>query len=158
MADFSSILNKKASEIEKPLPKPPGTYLGMVVGLPNQRTVNTKDGERLILSHRLKAMAPMEDVDRDLLSDPKVGDIQTWPSFSKDFWVDSPEGENQYKEFLVNILGIDPGPPDNSKTLGEMAAETPSKQLVFELKHRPFTDKNTNEPGIATDVGTLAKA
>jgi hypothetical protein len=39
-----------------------------------------------------------------------------------------------------------------------MCAETPGRQLVITLKHRPYTDKNTNEAEIATDIGATAKA
>lgn len=152
MADFTSILSKKAESVEKPKPKPTGTYLAVVSGMPKQKTPTVNGEERAILSFSCKIMAPQSDVDQDDLNDPKVGDISSWMPFNKDIWVDTPEGEFALRKFLTDVLGIEAG----DKSLGEMAAESPGKQLLVTLKHRPFTDKNTNEAEIATDIGAVA--
>lgn len=154
MVDFTDILGKKAAEIEKPVPKPVGSYLASLQGMPKQKKVNAGGEERLIVSFSCKAQSPMDDVDADDLANPKVGEISTWPSFNKDFWVDTLEGEYQLTQFLTNVLDITPG----KKSLGEMCAESPGRQLIITLKHRPYTDKNTNEAEIATDIGAVAKA
>jgi hypothetical protein len=78
--------------------------------------------------------------------------IETWPSFAKDIWIDTPEGEFALRQFLTNTLAIEPG----KKSLGEMCAEAAGRQLLVTLKHRPYTDRNTNEAEIATDVGATA--
>lgn len=153
MPNFSDILGKKAAEVEKPRPKPTGTYLGSVQGLPKQKTVMVQGEERAILSFNVKLQAPQADVDMEVLNDPKVGDIATWPSFNRDIWIDTPEGEFALRQFLTNTLGIEPG----KKSLGEMCAESPGLQLLVTLKHRPYTDKNTNEAEIATEIGATAK-
>lgn len=154
MPDFTDILSKKASTVEKPVPKPVGSYLAVIQGMPKQKKVNVQGEERLIVSFSCKAKSPMEDVDADDLANPRVGEIDTWPPFNKDIWVDTPEGEFQLAQFLENTLDIDP----DKKSLGEMCAEAPGRQLVITLKHRPYTDKNTNEAEIATDIGATAKA
>jgi hypothetical protein len=154
MPDFTDILSKKAADVEKPVPKPVGSYLSSIQGMPKQKKVNVQGEERLIVSFNCKAGSPMEDVDLDDLNNPKVGEISTWPSFNKDIWIDTPEGEYQLREFLTKTLDIEPG----KKSLGEMCAEAPGRQLIITLKHRPYTDKNTNEAEIATDIGATAKA
>lgn len=154
MVDFSDILGKKATDVEKPQPKPVGTYLASIQGMPKQKKVMVQGEERFIVSFSCKALSPQDDVDLDDLSNPKVGEISTWPSFNKDIWVDTPEGEYQLREFLTKVLDIEPG----DKSLGEMCADAPGKQLLMTLKHRPYTDKNTNEAEIATDIGGVAKA
>jgi hypothetical protein len=154
MVDFTDILSKKAADIEKPVPKPVGSYLATIQGMPKQKKVNVQGEERLIVSFNCKAMSPMDDVDLDDLNNPKVGEISTWPSFNKDIWIDTPEGEYQLEQFLTNTLDIEQG----KKSLGEMCAEAPGRQLIITLKHRPYTDKNTNEAEIATDIGATAKA
>jgi hypothetical protein len=158
MADFTEILGKKAADVEKPVPKPVGSYLSSIQGMPKQKKVNVQGEERLIVSFSCKASSPMEDVDLDDLNNPKVGEISTWPSFNKDIWIDTPEGEYQLEQFLTNVLGVEPGEGKNSKSLGEMCAEAPGRQLIITLKHRPYTDRNTNEAEIATDIGATAKA
>lgn len=150
MADFTSILSKKATEIEKPKPRPIGTYLANLVGLPKQRTVNTKDGERSILAFSAKLIAPQADVDAEQLANH--GDVAIWPQFSRDIWIDTPEGEWELRKFLTDVLGITPG----DKSLGEMAAESAGKQLLVTLKHEPFVNRNTGEAEIATRIGAVA--
>jgi hypothetical protein len=38
-----------------------------------------------------------------------------------------------------------------------MLAEAPGKEVLVTLKHRIYTDKASNEPAIAVDVGSTAK-
>lgn len=152
MPDFTSILGKKAADVEKPKPKPTGVYLATISGMPKQKTIQAAGEDRAILSFSCKIMAPHEVDDMEALSDPKIGDVATWPPFQRDIWIDTPEGEFALRQFLTNTLGIQPG----KMTLGQMAAEAPGKQLLVTLKHRPYTDKNTNEAEIATEIGATA--
>lgn len=158
MADFASLLGKKITETEKPKPKPAGTYLAQVVGMPKQKEVQVQGEERLIISFQLKMLTPQADVDTTDIGSPGIGEVSTWPSFNKDIWVDTPEGEYQLQQFLENHLGIEPGPKTDPKSYGEMLAEATGKQLNATLKHRPYIDKSTGEAAIATDVGATAKA
>ena len=156
MPDFvSDVLNKKVSETEKPVPKPVGTYLVAVLAVPEKRDVQQRDGaQREVITFQVKAMAAQADVDQEKLADPKVGDLSAWPPRNYDIYgVDTPEGENRLKEFLVNILGLDPG----DKTYAEIFSETPGKQFLATFEHRPFTDKNTGQPEISWDIKSVAK-
>lgn len=151
-ADFTSILSKPAAAVEKPKPKPAGTYLSTVAGMPAQREVTFNGETNLVMNFKLKVMAPMQDVSQDALADPGVGELMTWPPFNKDFWVGTPEGEYAFKAFLTDHLGIEPG----DKTLGEMVAEAPGRQVLVTLIHKPYTDKTTGQPEIATNAGATA--
>jgi hypothetical protein len=152
MPDFTSILGKKAVDVEKPKPKPTGTYLATISGMPKQKTIAVQGEDRAILSFSCKLTAPHSDVDEEALADPKIGEVSSWPPFNRDIWIDTPEGEFALRQFLTNTLGIEPG----KMTLGQMAAQAPGRQLLVTLKHRPYTDKNTNEAEIATEIGATA--
>ena len=85
--NFTDILNKKAADTEEPKPLPTGTYLGAIQSLPEQRTVDTKDGERATLRFKVKVMMPKEDVDLEKLAE--CGDIATLPPINHDLWIDT---------------------------------------------------------------------
>lgn len=156
MVDFTSVLSKKTSEVEKPKPKPVGTYLSTVSGMPKQKSITVQGEEKGIISFSIKLMSPQEDVDQEDLAN-FGSDVTSWPPFNRDIWIDSPEGEWALRQFLTNTLGIEPGEGKNEKTLGEMCAEAPGKQLLATLKHRPFMNKQ-NEAEISTEIGATAKA
>lgn len=155
MVDFTSILDKPVDQIEKPKPRPIGTYLGTVVGMPKQVTRVVQGEEVPILSFSVKLVQAQEDVDQEDLQ--AHGDLSTWPPMQREFWLNSPEAEWALRQFLTNTLDIEPGPPGKAKKLGQMVAEAPGKQLIVTLKHRPFTNKQ-GEAEIATDIGGTAKA
>lgn len=152
MPNFSEILSKPVESVEKPKPKPVGTYIGSVVGMPVDRTVKVQGEERGILEFKLKLSSPYEGVDADQLA--ASGDVSAWPPFQYTIWYDTPEGEFQLRNFVENTLSIDAA---GGKTFGELIAQAPGKQLLVTLKHRPYQDKNTGEAEIATDVGSVAK-
>lgn len=152
-ADFTDILSKKPSQIEKPRPKPTGTYISVIQGMPKQKTVTVQGEERKILSFSCKVMAAASDVDQELLSES--GDLSSWMPFNKDIWIDTPEGEYQLRQFLNNTLAIEAGEGKNEKSLGEQCTEAPGKQLLITLKHRPFMNKE-QQPEIATEIGATA--
>jgi hypothetical protein len=73
MVDFTEILGKKAADVEKPKPKPTGTYLAQVQGMPKQKTPVVQGEERKILSFNLKMLSPRgDDVDLDAHRDLAV--------------------------------------------------------------------------------------
>src|SRR4051812_21378179 len=148
MADFQSILNKPAESIEKPKPRPPGTYLCIVHGQYKQREINDKP----IIEIPLKTMQAQEDVDQAQLTEAGgVGNIVT-----QTFWLLNNDGnDNSWPlvKFLENDLGIE----KTGKTLAQMLSEAPGKQVLATLKHEIYTDKATGEPAIAVRVGSTAK-
>ncbi len=150
MVDFTSILNKPAEAVEKPKPKPIGSYQAVVTGMPAQRTVSTKDGDRAVIRFTYKLISAADDVDQDQLSE--VADISTWPPLNHDVWIDGDGGDFQLVSHLENVLKID----KSGKSIGEMLAEAPGAQLLVTVKHRPFTRQGATEPEIATEVGSVA--
>jgi hypothetical protein len=152
MSDFMSILNKPVEDVAKPKPRPVGTYLGAIQGMPAQKMVTVQGEEKPIISFSIKLVMAQGDVDSESLTEH--GDVSSWPPYKKDFWVDTPEGEWALRQFLTNTLAID---AEGGKTFGEMLAEAPGKQLNVGLKHRPFVNKQ-GEAEIATEIGSTAKA
>lgn len=152
MANFSELLNKPAEAVEKPKPKPVGTYQAVIQGPAVDKTVKVQGEDRGLLEFKLKMMAAFEGVDADQLAE--VGEVSSWPPLTYSIWYDTPEGEFQLRQFLEVTLAID---SSGSKTFGELLAQVPGKQLLATLKHRPFVDKNTGQPEIATDIGSVAK-
>lgn len=152
MPDFNSVLSKVAAQVEKPKPKPVGTYIASVVGLPTDKTVQVQGADRGILEFKLKMTSPHEGVDADQLA--AVGEISSWPPFTYGIWYDTPEGEFQLTSFLTITLGID---DSGDKTIGELVAQSPGLQCLATLKHRPYQDKSTGEAMISTDIGGVAK-
>ena len=151
MVDFTNVLNKKVEEVEKPKPKPAGTYLAAINGQAQQLTRTVQGNERLILSFSLKLLVPQADVDSSDFAD--AGDIVSWPSRNHDIWIDSPEGEWQLRRFLTEVLKIEPG----DKSFGEMIAEAPGLQLHAKIRHRPYTDRD-GQPAIAWEIESVAAA
>ncbi len=149
MANFTDILNKPAEAVEKPKPRPVGTYLCIVNGPHAQREVNDKP----IVEIKLKTMQAQADVDQAALAESGgVGNVVT-----QTFWlVNNDGGDNSWPlvNFLENHLGIDKA----GKSISQMLAEAPGKQVLATLKHEIYTDKASGEPAIAVRVGGTAKA
>jgi hypothetical protein len=152
MVDFTSALNKKVMDVEKPKPRPIGSYLSMIQGMPKQKTVVVQGEEKPIVSFSVKLLQPKEDVDAEELA--AHGDVSAWPPFNRDFWIDTPEGEWALRQFLVGTLDLEAG---KNTTLGELCAQSPGRQLVSTLGHRPFVNKS-GEAEIATEIKATAKA
>ena len=66
--DFSDILNKQVGSAPAPRPIPEGTYHGEIVGLPAQRVVTTKEGDKPVLTLTLALMEAGDDVDEEALA------------------------------------------------------------------------------------------
>ena len=145
------VLNKPAAAVEKPKPKPAGVYVAMIQGMPKQKKINVQGEEKNVLSFTCKPLMAREVDDQDALkSQPEVN---TWPPQTKDFWIDDEQGEYALKQFLQHTLGIDPGPANKSKTLGQMCAEAPGKQLLTTYENYPYQSKEGQ-----MEIGTRIKA
>lgn len=151
MADFTSILSKKAAVVEKPKPKPPGNYMATVVGMPKQREVKFPNQEelQLALGFSIRLQAPHSGVDTDLLSEHD--EVHLWPPFSHDVFISGEQGEWNLRRFLEQVLKIEPG----DKSLGEMVTEAPGKQLIVTLINKPYMTKD-GQPEIATNIQGVA--
>lgn len=111
MADFSEILNKEASKVEKPKPLPEGTYLATIMSYSND-TVGQKETPACNVS--VKMIDAMEDVSTDELPpnwDQKENRIT--------FWLTEDAQYRFVNNFLNEALGLD----IESKTIGELQEE-----------------------------------
>jgi hypothetical protein len=146
--NFTDILNRPAEQIEPPKQRPPGTYLCIVDGQHKQKEVNDKP----VISISLKTMQAQEDVDMAQLQE--AGGVGN--KLNLDFFLLTNDGNDnsyQLKKFLEEHLGIHSA----GKSLAQMLAEAPGKQVLANVKHEIYTDKNTGEPKIAVRVGSTAK-
>lgn len=148
MANFTDILNKPAETIEKPKPRPPGTYLCIVNGPHKQKEVNDKP----VISLAYKTMQAQEDVDQTALAE--AGGVGN--TIVQDFFLTTNDGnDNSYQ--LLRVLTDHLGIEKSGKTLAQMLAEAPGKQILVSLKHEMYVDKSSGEPQIAARVGGTAK-
>lgn len=156
MVDFNSVLAKASDQIEKPKAKPVGTYLAIVQGLPLQREVKPRDGgeDMGVIQFKLKLISPMSDVDMDQLSDHPP--IPEWGPMNQDIFIHTEAGIYGLKKFLVNTLGVEPGEGKHVKTIGQMLAEAPGRQLLVKTKHVPYQDRQTGETDIASNIESTA--
>jgi hypothetical protein len=154
MANFTDILNKPAESVEKPKPRPVGTYLCIVDGPHKQRDVKGKDGtEYPVVGFTLKTMQAQDDVNQTELAE--AGGVGN--KMNHDFFLANAEGQvNDYPlvNFLENHLGIE----RTGKSIAQMLAEAPGKQVLATIKHEIYTDKASGEPAIAARIGGIAKA
>lgn len=148
MADFMDVLNQPAALVEKPKPRPRGTYLAQITGMPEQ--VERKDNK--MLEFKCKLMMAQGDVDAEQLA--AQPELSTWPPMRYTVFINEPW---PLKRFLTEVLGIDPGSETDSKTLGQMVAEAAGKQLMVGVEHRPYTTAD-GQPEIASEIKTAAKA
>lgn len=136
MASFQDILKRKASEIKPPPAYPVGSYHCLVDGLPEQQESNQKGTPCRV--YKFKIMQPMSDVNRDDLAKIEggvQGKILSGQGVGTAFYI-TEASVFMYKAFLAEALGIDPkeGTPEE-KSIEQMEAEAPGKQLIVKLKH-----------------------
>lgn len=145
MVDFNDVLNKKADEVEKPKPRPAGSYLGSIVGMPKEKKATVSGEERTILEFSVKLMVPQDDVSQDALAEHP--DLSQWAPVRYDLWLtDDLWG---LKRFLTEVLGIS---GDGDKTFKEMLAEAPGRTAIFKGELKPYNDKSTGQPSLAFNL------
>jgi hypothetical protein len=152
-ADFNDVLSLKPGEIEKPKPRPLGTYIGAIQKY-ELRDVDTKNGPRKLIEFAVKLIGVQQVDDQEALTEQ--GDIADWYPLQYTIFYETPEGRYALKNYLTEVLGVDPGSGKNEKTLGEMIAETPGAQLLVTTKHEPYTSK-AGTPEIRTGIASVAK-
>lgn len=128
--DFEAALNKRADEIEKPKPLPTGTYLCIV--LPEQDFQKIGQKETPALNIQFRPLQAGEDVDTGALSE-----IEGWNNrkIRHTLWL-TEDSLWRVKEFLTDVCEIS----SKGKSLREMFAELPGKQVWVQLGHRPSKD------------------
>ena len=133
MASFEEILNKKSSEVRAPQAYPVGTYHCLVDGPPEPGQSSQKGA--LLLRYKFKILSPMGDVDATQAAEQQI----VGKTFTDDFYIENADW--RLKEFLRDALGVEDqeGTPQE-KTLKEMVAESPGKQVLVKLRHEMSRD------------------
>lgn len=129
--DFSKILQKQASAIEKPKPLPIGSYVCNNPALPKFQGLGKNESAAAIFG--LVVLAPGDDVDPQQLTE-----FGEWKgkTIRHTQWLSSDAAEYHAKEELVNAFALEEG----DKTLGQLYNETVNKQVLVKIKHRPSDD------------------
>lgn len=153
MADFNDVLSLKPGEIEKPKPRPLGTYIGAIQKY-ELRDVDTKAGPRKLIEWAVKLIGVKQVDDQEALAEQ--GDLTDWYPLQYTIFYETPEGRYALKNYLTEVLGIDPGSGKNEKSIGEMIAESPGAQMLVTTKHTPYTSK-AGTAEIKTDIASVAR-
>lgn len=129
MANFSDILDKPATEIERPKPLPVGTYTWVVRGLPRYDK-STKKGTPYA-EFTLECLGPGDDVDVEALEE--AGGF-TGKTLRLTFYL-TEEAAYRAKDFA-----IDCGVEIEGLTLGQMLEACNGCQVLAEVRHQASED------------------
>jgi len=128
--DFSKLLSKQASTIEKPKAIPIGHYIAVNQKLPDFKGIGKNETPGAVFA--LVLIAPTEDVDQDQLKE--YGEIKG-KSVNYTQWL-TEASEYRATQELCNAFDIEMG----EKTLGQIYNETINKQILVEITHEPSQD------------------
>jgi hypothetical protein len=129
MSNFTSILSKPMSEIEKPKPLPIGSYLCIVDGVPELTQIGQKQTDAAVF--KLKVLQPLEDVDTEQLAE--AGGVSNKTLRLTLFLTE--DSLHRAKKLLNEHMGI-----EEDKTLQEALMEAQGRQVVANVSHRPSQD------------------
>jgi len=139
MPNFSSILDRKSSEVEEPKALPVGTYLVILQGQYQMGQSSVKKTDFIFFPSKI--LAAQEDVSQSEIE--AFGGVQGKELKGRQglqFYL-TEESAYRLKEFLVDHLGIAPTNPDGSeKSMKEMCMEAPGKQVLAVVSHQPSDD------------------
>ena len=133
--NFSSILDKKISEVERPLPWPAGSYAGRVKGKP-AFDVSSKKKTPYVEFTLVPTSVLEGEVDEDELKafESKSGPITTKQQKVPFYLTDN--ALFMLKDFL-KACGVD---PDGSQSLREAIDAVENAEVGFVINHEPTND------------------
>jgi hypothetical protein len=135
-ANFEEILKRPTKDISMPQPLPVGTYHCIVDGPPTHEESSLKKTPCRV--YKFKIMAPMGDVNaKEAAEQQVVGKIIGGQYSGAAFYI-TEESAFRYVEFLEDHLGIDN--TDGTKSLEQLEAEAPGRQLLVKIKHEISQD------------------
>ena len=140
MAQFADILDKPATEIDRPKPLPVGEYVWTIQGLP--RYDKSKEKQTPFYEFTCKAASALDSVDDEALKEwatKSDGQMRALTDFSTryTFYI-TEDSLYRLQEFLVHC-GID----GDGKTTRQCIDETPNCQFVGAIVHTPSKDGAT---------------
>jgi len=144
MVDFSSVLNRKPVEVERPKPLPAGTYHVMVE---KHEFLESKEKKTPYLHILFKILGPGPDVDPASL----VGVDYAKRQLRQDFFL-TEDALWRLREFFEKAIGIDIG----QRTFGEIIAnELPTKQVMAMVVQVP--SQKAGDDSIYNNISGFAK-
>lgn len=126
---FASILDKPASEIERPKPLPQGSYTAVVAGMPRFDKSTKKQTD--FVEFTLNLLAAGEDVDAEELV--AAGGVEG-KSRKATFYLTEQSGY-RLKEFLEHCGVLEEG-----GTMRKAIDSTPNCQVGITIRHEPSQD------------------
>lgn len=134
---FSDILDKPATEIDRPKPLPIGTYTWMVQGLP--RFDKSKEKQTPFYEFLVKCTGALDDVDDEALNDwakKADGTMRALTEFTQKLTFYITEGSLYRLQEFIQHLGID----GDGKTTRQCIDETPNCEFVGNITHTASKD------------------
>ena len=138
--NFSDLLDRPSSDVERPKPVPQGTYHFAINGLYKLDKTTKKQTE--YVEFNVNYLAAMDDVDEEAL---KESGGFSGKSTRLTFYI-TEDALWRLKKFLTNDLGIEEG----DKSLRQMLDETPGQQFLGTVKHSASEDGTTTYANIST--------
>ncbi len=128
--DFSSILDTAPADIERPKPRPAGTYHCVINGQPRYDKSARK--QTPFVEFLLKPIAAMEDVDEEELAE--VGGFENWNIRATYYLTE--DAIWRLKDFLSHAgLDIDAYP-----SLRAAIDDVPNQEILASVRHRSSED------------------
>lgn len=132
--NFSDILDRAPTEIDKPKPIPQGTYSTILIGVPRHDKSAKKQTPFIEFTHKI--LAAGDDVDTEELSDALNGRALQDVTIKNTFYLT--EGSAwRLKQFLADC-GFDIDSAEMS--LREMTEQTAGRAVDIFVKHEPSQD------------------
>jgi hypothetical protein len=129
MASFEEIMNMPATSFKPPQPSPPGTYHCLIDG-PLVPGKSSQKGTEF-LQAKLKILEAMKDVNAQVAAEQQVvGKIINYDLYITD--------NNTYR---LTQFAVDCGIDVNGKSIKEVVAEFPGKQVLATIRHELGQDQ-----------------
>lgn len=134
--NFGSILDRPASDFERPVPLPAGTYLAVIQGLPRRDKSTKKQTD--YIEYNVKFLKPFENDDGE--TDVDLDELKTMggckdKEMKLTFYITEKAGY-RHSEFLADDIGIEL----EGKSQWEAAQEAAGQQLLVFVKQVPRED------------------
>lgn len=134
-ASFSSILDRPASEVNRPPTLPVGHYVAVIQGLP-RRDKSTKKGTEYV-EFTCKVQSALDDVDeKDLKTYQSVSGPVSDAVMKLTFYM-TEKSAYRLKDFVLDDLQLEI--PDNMD-LWSACQETGGAQFTLQIAHKPTQD------------------
>lgn len=140
MATFADILDKPATEIDRPKPLPIGSYTWSVVGLP--RYDKSKEKQTPFYEFQVKCLSALDDVDEEALNEwakKSDGTGRALADFTQKLTFYITEGSLYRLQDFIEHCGVD----NEGKSVRQAVEETPNCQFVGNITHTASKDGTT---------------